>query len=74
VGFAVSGGWSMALFGPSILVAWLIKSTLLRYGGMASIRPASRLFMGLVLGEFLAGTLWALYGIARHQPMYNFLP
>lgn len=74
VGFAVSGGWSMALFAPSILTAWLIKSLLLRYGGMSSIRPASRLFMGLVLGEFLAGTLWALYGIARHQPMYNFLP
>jgi hypothetical protein len=74
VGFAVCGGWSMALFAPSILVAWLIKALLLRYGGMSSIRPASRFFMGLVLGEFFAGTLWALYGIARHQPMYNFLP
>ncbi len=73
-GFAVAGGWSMALFAPSIFVAWLVKSLILRYGGMSSFRPASRLFLGMILGEFLAGTWWGLFGIFRHQPMYNFLP
>lgn len=74
VGFAVSGGWSMSLFAPSIFVAWLAKAILLRYGGMSSFRPASRFFLGMIVGEFLAGTWWGLYGIALHQPMYNFLP
>lgn len=73
-GFAVAGGWSMALFAPSIFTAWLVKTLVLRYGGMTSFRPASRFFMGMVLGEFLAGTWWGLFGILRHQPMYNFLP
>jgi len=73
-GFAVAGGWSMALFAPSIFIAWLVKSLILRYGGMSSFRPGSRLFLGMILGEFLAGTWWGVYGIIKHQPMYNFLP
>ncbi len=73
-GYAVSGSWSMALFAPSIFVSWLAKTVILRYGGMTSYRPASRFFMGMILGEFVAGTFWGLYGIVTHRPMYNFLP
>jgi hypothetical protein len=73
-GFAVSGSWSMALFAPSIFVSWLAKALLLRYGGMNSYRPAARFFMGMVLGEFAAGTFWGILGILQHRPLYNFLP
>lgn len=73
-GFAVSGSWSMALFAPSIFVAWLCKVLILRYGGMGSFRPASMFFMGLILGEFAAGAVWGLLGNFLHMPMYNFLP
>jgi len=73
-GFAVSGTWSMALFAPSILVSWLAKSIILRYGGMSSFRPASFFFMGLTMGEFVVGAFWGTYGIITHQRMYNFLP
>lgn len=73
-GFAVSGSWSMALFAPSIFVSWLLKSIILRYGGMSSFRPASLFFMGLILGEFVAGAIWGTLGILLHRRMYNFLP
>lgn len=73
-GFAVSGSWSMALFAPSILVSWLIKTLILRYGGMGSFRPAAMFFLGLILGEFLAGAIWGTIGIFLHMRMYNFLP
>ena len=73
-GFAVSGSWSMALFAPSVFVSWAAKAAILRYGGMTSYRPASRFFAGLILGEFVAGMFWAIYGIILHKPMYNFLP
>ncbi len=73
-GFAVAGGWSMALFAPSILVAWLVKVIVLRYGGMTAFRPASRFFLGMILGEFVAGSWWGLFGILIKRPMYNFLP
>ncbi len=73
-GFAVSGSWSMALFAPSILVAWVAKSIVLRYGGMRAFRPASTLFLGLILGEFVGGAGWGVAGILLRRPMYNFLP
>jgi len=73
-GFAVAGGWSMALFAPSILAAWLVKTIILRYGGMTSFRPASRFFLGMILGEFVAGSWWGLFGILTKRAMYNFLP
>ena len=73
-GFAVSGTWSMALFAPSILVSWLMKAVLLRYGGMTTYRPASVFFMGLIVGEFLMGVFWGTLGIVTHRTMYNFLP
>ncbi len=73
-GFAVSGSWSMALFAPSVFVAWLAKSLLLRYAGMTSFRPATYFFYGLVLGEFVAGFGWGVLGILLNRPMYNFLP
>ncbi len=73
-GFAVSGTWSMALFAPSILVSWLAKAIILRYGGMQSFRPASFFFMGLIMGEFVAGAFWGTFGIITHRRMYNFLP
>jgi len=73
-GFAVSGTWSMALFAPSILVSWLVKYVILRYGGMSSYRPASFFFMGLILGEFVVGAFWGTYGIITHRAMFNFLP
>ncbi len=73
-GFAVSGSWSMALFAPSIFISWFLKSLILRYGGLSAYPRASRFFIGLVMGEFLAGTFWGTLGILKRRPMYNFLP
>ncbi len=73
-GFAVSGSWSMALFAPSVLVGWLAKTLILHYGGMSAYAPASTFFMGLIMGEFTAGTGWGIAGIALQRRMYNFLP
>ena len=64
----------MALFAPSILVSWVAEDLVLRYGGMRAFRPASTFFLGLILGEFVAGAIWGVVGILLHMPMYNFLP
>ena len=73
-GFAVSGSWSMALLSPSVFVGWLLKTVLLRYGGMTSFRPAASFFHGLILGAFTMGSFWSLLGIALKRQMYVFLP
>lgn len=74
VGYAVAGSWSINVFWFSIFVAWLCKFGILRYGGLRAHRGASPFFAGLIVGEFLMGTFWAILGCALHQGMYNFLP
>ena len=58
----------------SVFVAWLVKVTLLKYGGARAYRAAGPFFMGLVLGEFILGGLWNLYGTAFGVPVYHFWP
>lgn len=54
VGFLVSSSWAMNPFWFSIFVSWAIKSALLRYGGLKLYRKNVPLFLGLILGEFIA--------------------
>ncbi|MBM3472801.1 MAG: hypothetical protein FJX75_05980 [Armatimonadetes bacterium] len=66
IGFALSGSWSMIVFWCPILVAWIVKSVLIRYGGMHTYSRLRPLFLGLILGEFSQAVLWAtIAGIWR---------
>jgi hypothetical protein len=44
----------------SILVGWLAKVIIVRYGGVQAFRLARRLFMGLIVGEVLAAAYWVI--------------
>jgi hypothetical protein len=54
-----------------IFVIWLVKSMLLRYGGLRSYHRALPFFLGLVLGEFAAGFLRSLgdLGLGLYLPV-----
>jgi len=66
IGFALSGSWSMIVFWCPILAAWIVKSFIIRYGGMQTYSRLRPLFLGLILGEFSQAVLWAtIAGIWR---------
>lgn len=66
IGFALSGSWSMIVFWCPIFVAWVVKSVIIRYGGMHTYSRLRPLFLGLILGEFSQAVLWAtIAGIWR---------
>ena len=44
----------------SIFLAWLIKAMVVRLGGYRIYRITRRFFIGLVLGGFMAGGVWAV--------------
>src|SRR5207245_2235800 len=56
-GYIASGHYGLMRLWLPIFVTWLVKSLLLRYGGLPAYRRALPLFFGLVLGEFSAGFL-----------------
>ncbi len=72
-GYAVSGSWAMNPLWFSIFVGWLLKWIILRYGGLRAHRKAIPFFMGLVLGEFAAGTFWSVVGSVAGWHMFKFL-
>jgi len=75
VGFAMGGApWTMDLLWMSFLVTWLIKLMLLRYGGAKAYRAAVPFFVGLMLGDFIIGGLWNVYGTVLGVDVYHFWP
>lgn len=74
VGYAVSSSWSVNLLWLSLLVSWIIKALLLRYGGLRVYRRSLPFFFGIILGECVIGSLWMLIGIVLNIPTYAFWP
>lgn len=57
VGYLVSGSFGLFRLWLPILLTWLVKSLLLRYGGLPAYRKARPFFFGLIFGEFSAAFL-----------------
>jgi len=72
-GYGVSSNWSINLFWFSILVSWAIKLGILRLGGLPLLRRVQPFFLGVILGDFVVGTLWMLRGTIWGVPTYKFL-
>jgi hypothetical protein len=60
LGFVACGDWVMRHYWFAILVAWLIKTVILKYGGIKAYRAARPFFYGLILGQFVAGGTWLI--------------
>ena len=70
--FAVSSSWEINLVWGPLFLAWLFKTLLLRYSGRGGFQRSLPFFLGLMLGQFVVGSLWNLYGIFRNLPTYQF--
>ncbi len=74
LGYAIANTSSMDYMWMPFLIAWASKTVLLRYGGMRLYRAALPFFLGLILGDYVIPTLWAIYGTASGQQMYLAFP
>jgi hypothetical protein len=74
VGYAVSGSYNMELLWMCVFTAWLVKLILLKYGGAKAFRPAVPFFVGLMLGDFVMGSFWQIYGILMETEVYVYWP
>ena len=53
VGITVAPLWMTRLIVFSVFLAWICKSSIMRYGGISAYRDARPFFMGLIAGYFL---------------------
>ena len=74
IGYAVGSTDTMTWIWFPVLLGWLAKSLILRYGGVKMYRSALPFFIGLVLGDYGISSLWALYFLATGHAGYRTFP
>ena len=72
VGLAVSSSWAMQYMWCPLLIAWTVKYLIMRGGGLRGYRAALPFFLGLMLGEFVVGSLCNLAGLFFGFELYRF--
>ncbi len=60
IGFAIGPVWIMDQIWFTIFLAWLIKTIVVRYGGLKLFQKLRPLFLGLILGQFTCNGVWIL--------------
>ena len=70
--YPLAGNWNFGRLWFPVFLAWLIKTLLVRHGGLKAYRRALPLFLGTMLGEFVMGSIWAILGLLLGQRMYSF--
>ena len=63
----------MNIFWLSFLIGWAVKGLLLKQGGIKAHRQMTPFFLGLILGEFIMGSVWSIASIIFQRPMYNLI-
>lgn len=67
LGFAIGPTQPVKDLWFSICLGWLLKVTLMKFGGMGLLRKATPFFLGGALGQFVACGLWAtIDGLTGH--------
>jgi hypothetical protein len=72
LGYALCGSWTMVVMWFSCLVAWIIKTPILRYGGMRMYARARPFFIGMMVGEFGMAVFWTLISATTGAPTPEF--
>jgi len=70
-GYALGVSFAMDYFWFAFLMGWAIKGLLIRYGGMNLHRQAMPFFLGLVLGSYVMGSIWAAIGCLAGHDAYK---
>jgi hypothetical protein len=58
LGYALPASWTMTAFWLPIFIAWLLKSIIIKYGGVKQYLKFKPFFLGMILGEFSMATIW----------------
>lgn len=72
LGYVLCSSWTMIVIWVAALIAWGIKTLILRYGGMKLYRATRPLFLGMILGEFAVAVFWTTMNALFDTPVPAF--
>jgi len=70
-GYAISGSWAMGTIWIPVFISWFSKWAIIKHGGLKTHRKAIPFFIGLILGEFIIGSIWSIIGIILNINTYK---
>jgi hypothetical protein len=73
IGYLTAYSFSMKELWFCFFLGWLFNALCMRYGGIILFKKLRLLFVGLIVGDFIMGGLWALIGLFRYAS-YQVLP
>ncbi len=74
VGYLVSGSQFINQVWFSVMLGWLAKVLILRFGGASMFKAARPLFIGMIVGEALAAGIWALVNLVLANMGLDYFP
>lgn len=70
-GYALANSYALEYWWMPIMICWLIKILIIRYSGIKGYRRALPLFMGLILGDYVAAGIWSIVGWILRVNVYR---
>jgi hypothetical protein len=70
MGYLMAPTWFTHHLWLPVFLAWLAKLLLLRYGGLRTYAAALPFFFGLIIGDCVIGSLWALANLVFGAPTF----
>jgi hypothetical protein len=67
VGFLVAYSYPIRMMWLSILLGWIVKLLIVRFGGVELMRRARPAFLGLIIGEAGAAAFWLVVSLVLHS-------
>jgi hypothetical protein len=71
-GYALAVSFAIDYFWFPLFLSWLLKSLILSYGKIKGYQKAIPFFLGLILGDFVVGGLWMIFGVITRRQVYMF--
>ena len=72
VGYVISGRWGIGRIFFPLIIASVAKWSVLRFSGVTGYRRSVPFFLGLIIGDFTLGMVWATVGLIFRVPVYVF--
>ena len=70
-GYSLAVSFAIDYFWFPFLISWSLKSIILKSGGIRGYQQAVPFFFGLILGDFVVGSLWMVFGMLAQQHVYT---
>ena len=70
-GYPLAVSFAIDYFWFPFLISWSLKSIILKLRGIRDYQQAVPFFFGSILGDFVVGSLWMVFGMLAQQHVYT---